>query len=165
MQKIKEAFDCKGDCKLKSKFGKKFENLEKALLGGDGHDLKPHGKSNLIGGDGHDLKPHGKSNLIGGDGHDLKHHGKSNLIGGDGHDLKPHGKSNLLGGDGHDLKPHGNSAPEDGGSFGLLLNGSPMLNGDVGDLCQWGVFQQFQERFKRLYMSKQGTWMFHAESY
>ena len=107
MQKIKEAFDCKGDCKLK--FGKKFENLEKALLGGDGHDLKPHGKSNL------------------------------------------------LGGDGHDLKPHGNSAPEDGGSFGLLLNGSPMLNGDVGDLCQWGVFQQFQERFKRLYMSKQGT--------
>nr|XP_022332043.1 uncharacterized protein LOC111129849 isoform X2 [Crassostrea virginica] len=235
MQKIKEAFDCKGDCKLKSKFGKKFENLEKALLGGDGHDLKPHGKSNLIGGDGHDLKPHGKSNLIGGDGHDLKphgksnliggdghdlkphgksnliggdghdlkphgksnliggdghdlkphgksnliggdghdlkrhgksnliggdghdlkRHGKSNLIGGDGHDLKPHGKSNLLGGDGHDLKPHGNSAPEDGGSFGLLLNGSPMLNGDVGDLCQWGVFQQFQERFKRLYMSKQ----------
>ena len=125
MQKIKEAFDCKGDCKLKSKFGKKFENLEKALLGGDGHDLKPHGKSNLIGGDGHDLKRHGKSNL--------------------------------LGGDGHDLKPHGNSAPEDGGSFGLLLNGSPMLNGDVGDLCQWGVFQQFQERFKRLYMSKQGT--------
>ncbi|XP_052698927.1 uncharacterized protein LOC128176555 [Crassostrea angulata] len=138
------------------------------LIGGDGHDLKPHGKSNLIGGDdhdlkphkqqiliggdGHDLKPHVKSNLIGGDGHDLKPHVKSNLIGGDGHDLKPHGKSNLIGGDGHDLKPHGNFNPLGGG---LLLNGSPMLNGNVGDLCKWVVFQQFQAAFKRLYMSKQ----------
>lgn len=179
-QKIMASVDCKGNCK----FGKKLQNLKKPLLGkdghdmqphrnpnlfgGDGHDLKPHGKSNLIGGDGHDLKPHRKSNLIGGDDHDLKPHKQQILIGGDGHDLKPHGKSNLIGGDGHDLKPHGKSNLIGGdghdlnhGNFnplggGLLLNGSPMLNGDVGDLCQWVIFQQFQGTFNRLYMSKQG---------
>ncbi|XP_056021479.1 uncharacterized protein LOC125650625 isoform X1 [Ostrea edulis] len=125
------------------------------LIGGDGHDLKPHGKQNLLGGDGHDLKPHGKSKILGGDGHDMKPHTKQNLIGGDGHDMQQHGKSKLLGGDGHDLKSHGKSLPMDGGAFGMLLNGRPMFDGGVGDLCQWGVFQQFQERFKRLYMSKQ----------
>lgn len=148
-KKIMASVDCKGTCR----FGKKLQNLKKPLLGKDGHDMQPHQNPNVFGGDGHDLKPHGKSNLIGGDGHDLKPHGKSNLIGGDGHDLKPHGKSNLIGGDGHDLKSHGNFNPLGGG---LLLNGSPMLNGDVGDLCQWVIFQQFQATFNRLYMSKQG---------
>lgn len=148
-QKIMASVDCKGNCR----FGKKLQNLKKPLLGKDGHDMQPHQNPNVFGGDGHDLKPHGKSNLIGGDGHDLKPHGKSNLIGGDGHDLKPHGKSNLIGGDGHDLKSHENFNPLGGG---LLLNGSPMLNGDVGDLCQWVIFQQFQATFNRLYMSKQG---------
>ncbi|XP_062587265.1 uncharacterized protein LOC134248884 [Saccostrea cucullata] len=142
---------------LKKLLGKDGHDMKlhgkQSLIGGDGHDLKPHGKQNLIGGDGHDLKPHGKQSLIGGDGHDLKPHGKQNLIGGDGHDLKPHGKQNLIGGDGHDLKPHGNVNVLDGGA--LLLNGSPMLKGSVGDLCQWGVFQNFQAKYERLYMSKE----------
>ncbi|KAH9500838.1 hypothetical protein Btru_073138 [Bulinus truncatus] len=52
-----------------------------SVIGGDGHDDKPHG---VIGGGDHDYKPHG---VIGGRDHDYKPHG---VIGGGDHDYKPH---------------------------------------------------------------------------
>ena len=40
---------------------------EKKLMGGDGHDLKQHGKRQILGGDGHDMQSHGTpEHLLGG---------------------------------------------------------------------------------------------------
>merc|ERR1719167_254458 len=100
----------------------------KPLIGGDDHDVQPHGDQ-VLGGDDLDLIPHGDQ-VLGGDDHDLVPHGDQVLggndhdfvpdydnggeyhhlgderLGGDDHDKVPHGKP-LLGGDDHDYQPHG----------------------------------------------------------
>merc|ERR1719268_781648 len=59
----------------------------KPLIGGDDHDVLPHGDQ-VLGGDDHDLVPHGDQ-MLGGDDHDLIPHGDQ-MLGGDDHDKVPH---------------------------------------------------------------------------